>query len=233
MVSVGCSVEEVGQWLCSGISGLQDVQSTVELFSDAGLDGHLLSTISSEELEALVGLTDSAQIQIILAARDAAFADALSGQVVSGGDTDKISTNDRKYPPLYQVVKQKDASMVLQMLQDGVDPNDAAQSSPSTSPAALRRTPLHLSGLYRLPGIMAALLEHGASVNYTDSNNWSALHYAALSGDEHLARLLLEAGADRSIVTAQGGALGETPAQFARRHRQLAFADVVDKWAAP
>ena len=40
----------------------------------------------------------------------------------------------------------------------------------------------------------------------------SALHYAALNGDETLAGVLMAAGADPEISTMQGGAIGETAA---------------------
>ena len=38
-VGEGSTVEEVGEWLQSAVDGLQDAENTVELFSDAGLDG--------------------------------------------------------------------------------------------------------------------------------------------------------------------------------------------------
>ncbi len=237
MVCGDSSVEQVGEWLASelGHGTIPDVDVTIELFSDAGLDGNLLSTISAEELEALVGIDDPAEVQAILAARDAAFTDTIDADF----DAARVrqlavssAAQQRSYPPLYQVVKRKDTAMVRRMLEDGIDPNDPAEASPSTSPMTLRRSPLHLSGLYRVPEIMAVLLAFGAAVNRTDGNNWSTLHYAALSGDEGVARLLLKAGADKSIVASQGGALGETPAQFARRHRQYAFADLVEGWAS-
>ena len=38
-VGEGSTVEEVGQWLQGAVDGLQDAENTVELFSDAGLDG--------------------------------------------------------------------------------------------------------------------------------------------------------------------------------------------------
>ncbi len=232
MVGAESTVEEVGEWLSSKLGGqIPDVETTVELFSDAGLDGNLLSTITAEELEALVGIDEPSEVQVILAARDAAFTEDLS-TTEPGAESASSVVQERSYPPLYKVVKRKDAAMVRRMLEDGIDPNDPAEASPSTSPMALRRTPLHLSGLYQVPEIMVALLEYGAAVNHTDINNWSTLHYAALSGDESVARLLLAAGADKSIVASQGGALGETPAQFALRHRQYTFAEVVEGWTS-
>ena len=235
MVGAGSSVSEVCDWLQSNDAlrdRVRDVQTTVELFDDAGVDGNLLATISAEELQALVGISDGEEVDAILSARDAAFADTEEGSPAGEPAAGPGPTQERKYPPLYKVVKRKDTAMVLQMLKDGVDPNDPAEASPCTSHLALQRTPLHLAGLYRLPDIMAALLDHGAAVDCTDNNSWSTLHYAALSGDGGLARLLLAAGADASIITNDGGALGETPAQFARRHRQHAFADVVEGWAS-
>eukprot|EP01043_Picozoa_sp_COSAG02_P038903 COSAG02_NODE_3035_length_7502_cov_6.521680_2_plen_286_part_00 len=212
MVGAGSSVSEVCDWLQSNDAlrdRVKDVQTTVELFDDAGVDGNLLATISAEELQALVGISDEEEVDAILSARDAAFADTEEGSQVGEPAAGAGPTQEHKYPPLYKVVKRKDTAMVLQMLKDGVDPNDPAEASPCTSQLALQRTPLHLAGLYRLPDIMAALLEYGAAVNCTDNNSWSTLHYAALSGDGGLARLLLAAGADASIITNGGGALGD------------------------
>eukprot|EP01048_Picozoa_sp_COSAG05_P031962 COSAG05_NODE_11969_length_488_cov_1.856041_1_plen_54_part_10 len=36
----------------------------------------------------------------------------------------------RTYPPLYRAVKQRNFELVVQMLQQGIDPNDPAEGTP-------------------------------------------------------------------------------------------------------
>jgi ankyrin repeat protein len=52
--------------------------------------------------------------------------------------------------------------------------------------------------------VVAFLLERGARVNARDTSGRTALWFAALAADVHLARQLLAAGADAFIADAEG-----------------------------
>jgi hypothetical protein len=143
MSSVGpaSSVEDVVVWLRSLTEYVGDTESTAELFEDGGIDGSLLSTITAEELEALVGISDADEVAAILAARDLAFAAGLTGwdaNILQAGPTSGSqrvqpvggsagTASEPRHPPLYRAVKKKDVALVLQILADGVDPNHPAE----------------------------------------------------------------------------------------------------------
>ncbi|XP_076002680.1 ankyrin repeat and protein kinase domain-containing protein 1 [Genypterus blacodes] len=56
-------------------------------------------------------------------------------------------------------------------------------------------TPLIIAVLHRLYDIISLLLDHGAATNLCDEDQWTALHFAAQSGDDRTVRLLLDKGA--------------------------------------
>lgn len=56
-------------------------------------------------------------------------------------------------------------------------------------------TPLIIAALHRFHDIMSLLLDHGAAATQGDDDNWTALHFAAQSGDNKAVRLLLDRGA--------------------------------------
>ncbi|XP_074536304.1 LOW QUALITY PROTEIN: ankyrin repeat and protein kinase domain-containing protein 1 [Halichoeres trimaculatus] len=56
-------------------------------------------------------------------------------------------------------------------------------------------TPLIIAVLQRHHDIISLLLEHGATADLGDEDQWTALHFAAQSGDNRTVRLLLDQGA--------------------------------------
>ncbi|KAM6987570.1 LOW QUALITY PROTEIN: ankyrin repeat and protein kinase domain-containing protein 1 [Tautogolabrus adspersus] len=56
-------------------------------------------------------------------------------------------------------------------------------------------TPLIVAVLQRLHDIISLLLDHGAATDLGDEDQWTALHFAAQSGDDRTVRLLLDKGA--------------------------------------
>lgn len=140
----------------------------------------------------------------------------------------------RTYPPLYRAVKQRNFELVVQMLQQGIDPNDPAEGTPLVMGAQRSglRSPLHFSSIYQALDIAKALLSNQngppAAVDQVDAQGHTALYYVALTGNVLLGKLLLEHGADITKRFWQGNGdelAGETVIEFARRHRQHAFAD--------
>lgn len=65
-------------------------------------------------------------------------------------------------------------------------------------------TPLILATRYQQPRIMQWLLSQGAPVNDTDTNGFSALHYAAFAGSSEMVDMLLSYGADPNITDTRG-----------------------------
>lgn len=73
-------------------------------------------------------------------------------------------------------------------------------------------TVLHAAVMLQRVDSVAVLLAHGAAVDAADSSGWTALHWAAWSGDCRIARLLLTKGAKTTgsvlHIAAMNGHLG-------------------------
>jgi ankyrin repeat protein len=95
-------------------------------------------------------------------------------------------------------------------------------------PAANRfaNAPLQVALLTRQTEVVRVLIAHGADVRFKQSENVTALHEAAQSGDVESAKLLLEAGADPNVRTGvlDDGSSGLTALDIAKRE---GHADVV------
>jgi len=66
-----------------------------------------------------------------------------------------------------------------------------------------RWTALQTAADFQSPPLIALLLQHGALVDAQDSDGYSALHWAATSGSAKCVQLLLDAGADKTLLTAK------------------------------
>jgi uncharacterized protein len=91
---------------------------------------------------------------------------------------------------------QEEAARLL--LERGADAN--ALSTNDT----VRVPPLGTAAFVRSVPLARLLLDSGADVNGRGEGGFTALHSAAQNGDEGLARLLLERGADPSLATDDG-----------------------------
>jgi ankyrin repeat protein len=91
---------------------------------------------------------------------------------------------------------QEDAARLL--LERGADPNALSTNE------AVRVPPLGTAAFVRSVPLARLLLDSGADVNGRGEGGFTALHSAAQNGDEELARLLLERGADPGLATDDG-----------------------------
>jgi ankyrin repeat protein len=81
------------------------------------------------------------------------------------------------------------------LLEQGADPNLAAQNQMSVCPIHSAAANL--------------LVAYGAQVNVAQRGGWTPLHQAADHGFQHLVEFLLEAGADRTLKSSDGRTPGE------------------------
>lgn len=88
-------------------------------------------------------------------------------------------------------------------------------------------TPLHMAASRGL-GDIQSLLDRGAMVNVADNRGWTPLHVAAAGGNMEAVRILLEAGADRTIKNKRG----ETASDLARKKGRREVADAIDGFQA-
>jgi ankyrin repeat protein len=96
---------------------------------------------------------------------------------------------------------QEEAARLL--LEHGADPNALSTNE------AVRVPPLGTAAFVRSVPLARLLLDSGAEVNGRGEGGFTALHSAAQNGDEDLARLLLEQGADPSLATEDGKRPGD------------------------
>jgi uncharacterized protein len=92
--------------------------------------------------------------------------------------------------------RQEEATHVL--LEHGADPNALATNE------NVRVPPLGTAAFVRSVPLARLLLDSGAEVNGRGDGGFTALHSAAQNGDEELARLLLERGADPGLAADDG-----------------------------
>jgi ankyrin repeat protein len=88
-----------------------------------------------------------------------------------------------------------------ELLQKGSDPGKPSQNQmavyPINSAAAHRNAEIALE-------LVRKLVEYGAEVNAAQHGGWTALHQAALHGDQALVTLLLDSGADGNLNSKDG-----------------------------
>ena len=78
---------------------------------------------------------------------------------------------------------------------------------------------LHYASRAKKSDLIKRVLEHGISVNVTDNNGWSSLHWAMASTEDsvNIVRLLLERGCDKSIKDRQGRTALDLAKTFTRK----------------
>ncbi len=93
-------------------------------------------------------------------------------------------------------------------------------------------TPLHLvSGIIGTNEECAALLiANGADVNAKDNENATALHWALFGGDEGMARMLVDKGAQVDVFAASGLGRVDKVEEFLKQNPGLLYAEVLQGW---
>ncbi len=88
-------------------------------------------------------------------------------------------------------------------------------------------TPIHSTAAGRHLDIVKLLLDNGACVNAQQHGGWTALHAAAMNGDDAMVNALLKAGADAGCKSGDG----KTAADMAREKGHESVAALFDKLA--
>lgn len=87
---------------------------------------------------------------------------------------------------------------MMLMIEDGVDPNYVCADVGNYTPLIVAVKAQDVEAVRLL------LDDDRVNVNAVESDRWSPLMFASLRGSEEMVRLLLKAGADRGLLTAQG-----------------------------
>jgi len=103
--------------------------------------------------------------------------------------------------PLIDAVRSKDENAIRNILQ--TNPKNANAIDPSTGQNAMHIIASRNQGHYKYPpdGIPKLLISSGIDINAKDNSGKTALEISLLSGWQKISYLLLDAGADRSVVT--------------------------------
>jgi ankyrin repeat protein len=103
--------------------------------------------------------------------------------------------------PLIDAVRSKDETAIRSILSQ--NPKNADAVDPSTGQNALHIIASRNQGHYKYPpdGIPKLLISSGIDINAKDKSGKTALEISLLSGWQKISYLLLDAGADRGVVT--------------------------------
>jgi uncharacterized protein len=126
-------------------------------------------------------------------------------QILDEDASEATALSDDGFTALHLAIfgGQEEASRLL--LERGADPNVLSTNE------AVKVPPLGTAAFVRSVPLARLLLDSGADVNGRGEGGFTALHAARLNGDDALAELLLERGADASLTTDDG----RTPAELA------------------
>jgi ankyrin repeat protein len=128
-------------------------------------------------------------------------------RILDGDPPQATAFSDDGFTALHLAIfgGQEEAARLL--LERGADPNALSTNE------AVRVPPLGTAAFVRSVPLAQLLLDSGADANGRGEGGFTALHSAAQNGDEDLARLLLERGADMSLATDDG----KLPADYGLR----------------
>ena len=120
------------------------------------------------------------------------------GRDVAGADTSSEKTN-----PFHDAVERGDVDDVRRFLQEGTS-DAVVYMVNSGDPQRANTTPLHLASRRGHIDLVQLLIAHEAHVDARGAWNLTPLMYAAVFDQPAVASLLLESGADASLVDAKG-----------------------------
>jgi ankyrin repeat protein len=157
-----------------------------------------------EDHGADVHLADDKGIQAVHSAATTRNISMLELLIEHGAD---INAQSPRGTPLLMAVDSNEPETASFLLERGADPNGARDGwSPLTAAVDLNSTEM-----------IQALLDHGANVMFKDSDGWTALHMAAMNGNNRILAMLLDApGADIDVATEEGRTLVHQAAKSGR-----------------
>jgi ankyrin repeat protein len=127
---------------------------------------------------------------------------------------------------LFKAIEQHDVNRVAALLADGADPNAMHAKPPLWRPLEAAVEELNYGGSLEA---VRLLLKHGADVNAWDgAHRVNPLLAAMVFNNKEAIRVLLEAGADASVVSDEG----ETPLRWAVEEGDLEMAALFLQYGA-
>jgi ankyrin repeat protein len=122
------------------------------------------------------------------------------------------------WPLLHLAAAFADRETVLTLLNAGANVRQLSQTP-------MRNEALHaVLALSRDGEVTRLLIERGADVNAVQTAGYRPLHQAAAAGREDLVRMLLDAGADKTMRCDRG----KTPAEYAHERGHTAVAELLE-----
>ena len=101
---------------------------------------------------------------------------------------------------LMNAVYKNKTKEVVELLNEGADVNKGIGGGPLVTAAANNNVE-----------IVRILIEHGADVNQSTTNNWTPLHFAAKNNNPEILKMLIDKGANVNVVNK----MGESPLKIA------------------
>lgn len=133
--------------------------------------------------------------------------------ILDADPSEAAAVSDDGFTALHLAVYASQAEAARLLIDHGADVDVRSSGSIARVP------PLGTAAFVRSVPLARLLLDAGADVNGRGEGGFTALHSAAANGDAELAELLLERGADTTVLNAKG----ERPADLARSERVRAL----------
>jgi len=142
---------------------------------------------------------------------------------------DVNAKDDVWFTPLHEAARFGHSSVVELLIHHGADVNakSITGSTPLHEAIGVIISARVLHTLDKCLFVAKLLIDHGADVNAKEGLlGWTPLHCAAKWGFEDLVKLLLESGADPTVV----GIGGRTPADVAEENNNKHVAEIIRNW---
>lgn len=120
------------------------------------------------------------------------------GEILRKDPSQARAFSDDGFTALHLAIFGRQEEAARTLLEAGADPNVLATSELARVP------PLGTAAFVQSVPLARLLLDSGAAVDGRAEGGFTALHSAAQNGDDELARLLLERGADARLTTDDG-----------------------------
>ncbi|KAK7503828.1 hypothetical protein BaRGS_00004951 [Batillaria attramentaria] len=139
--------------------------------------------------------------------------------LIKGPGIEVDKPNTWGHTAAYLAAKNGEVEMLKSLLSAGANANYICKEEGAYTPLIAAAANEHVQ-------VVSALTKHGCDLNAQDADGWTALWHAYSSASEDICRVLLRAGADKSIPNAEG----QTVVQDATENEDESMIELFQKY---